>query len=86
MKGATTIPPQERLWGSLHGGLEPAGVISAASLAASHKHLKICPSTMPTAAMPKKSAFKSGREFAAWIGLVPRQNSTGGNRKPQQML
>ena len=22
--------------------------------------------------------FKSGRQFAAWIGLVPRQNSTGG--------
>jgi transposase len=27
------------------------------------------------------SAFKSGREFAAWIGLVPRQNSTGGKQK-----
>ena len=25
--------------------------------------------------------FKSGREFAAWIGLVPRQNSTGGKEK-----
>jgi len=24
------------------------------------------------------SAFKSGRDLAAWIGLVPRQNSTGG--------
>jgi transposase len=23
-------------------------------------------------------AFRSGREFAAWLGLVPRQNSTGG--------
>jgi transposase len=23
-------------------------------------------------------AFKSGREFAAWIGLVPRQTGTGG--------
>lgn len=27
------------------------------------------------------SAFKSGRDFAAWIGLVPRQNSTGGKEK-----
>ena len=26
-------------------------------------------------------AFKSGREFAAWIGLVPRQNSTGGKER-----
>ena len=24
------------------------------------------------------SAFKSGRDFAAWIGLAPRQHSTGG--------
>jgi transposase len=23
-------------------------------------------------------AFKSGREFAAWLGLVPRQTGTGG--------
>jgi hypothetical protein len=30
-----------------------------------------------TVADPK--AFRSGREFAAWLGLVPRQNSTGGN-------
>ena len=25
--------------------------------------------------------FKSGREFAAWIGLVPRQNSSGGKQR-----
>ena len=25
--------------------------------------------------------FRSGREFAAWIGLVPRQNSTGGKER-----
>lgn len=25
--------------------------------------------------------FKSGRQFAAWIGLVPRQNSTGGTQR-----
>ena len=24
------------------------------------------------------TVFRSGREFAAWLGLVPRQNSTGG--------
>lgn len=27
------------------------------------------------------SAFRSGRELAAWIGLVPRQHSTGGKQK-----
>lgn len=26
-------------------------------------------------------AFKSGRDLAAWIGLVPRQNSSGGKQK-----
>ena len=25
--------------------------------------------------------FRSGRDFAAWIGLVPRQASTGGKQK-----
>lgn len=27
------------------------------------------------------SAFKNGREFAAWLGLVPKQNSSGGKSK-----
>src|SRR2546429_4742073 len=26
--------------------------------------------------------FRSGREFAAWLGLVPRPNSTGGKTPP----
>ena len=25
--------------------------------------------------------FRSSRDFAAWLGLVPRQNSTGGKTK-----
>ena len=28
--------------------------------------------------VPDPSAFRSGRDFAAWLGLVPRQNSSGG--------
>jgi transposase len=31
--------------------------------------------------MTDPKAFKRGREFAAWIGLVPRQNSTGGKER-----
>ena len=27
------------------------------------------------------SVFRSGREFAAWLGLVPRQRSTGGKQR-----
>ena len=30
------------------------------------------------AAIGDISAFKNGRELAAWLGLVPRQHSTGG--------
>jgi transposase len=26
-------------------------------------------------------AFRSGRDFSAWIGLVPKQNSSGGKEK-----
>jgi transposase len=34
-----------------------------------------------TATVPDPSVFRSGRDFAAWIGLVPRQNSTGGKAR-----
>jgi transposase len=42
------------------------GVIGATAIAA-------------TVTDPK--SFRSGRDFAAWIGLVPRQDSTGGKQK-----
>jgi len=34
--------------------------------------------TAAIATMGQASAFKSGREFCAWLGLVPRQSGTGG--------
>jgi transposase len=34
--------------------------------------------TAAIATMGQASAFKSGREFCAWLGLVPRQRGTGG--------
>ena len=37
--------------------------------------------TAITATVTEPSAFRSGRDLAAWIGLVPRQNSTGGKAK-----
>ena len=42
------------------------GIIGASAIAA-------------TVTDPK--AFQTGRDFAAWIGLVPRQDSTGGKQK-----
>jgi len=38
-------------------------------------------STAMIAAVGNGSAFKKGREFAAWLGLVPKQYSTGGKSK-----
>ena len=37
--------------------------------------------TAIAATVPDPTVFKSGREFAAWIGLVPRQNSSGGKER-----
>lgn len=36
--------------------------------------------TAIVSSMSDVSAFKNGREFSAWLGLVPRQHSTGGKQ------
>lgn len=33
------------------------------------------------AAIPDPTIFRSGRDLSAWIGLVPKQNSTGGKER-----
>jgi transposase len=33
------------------------------------------------ATVPDPAIFRSGRNLAAWIGLVPRQNSSGGKER-----
>lgn len=38
----------------------------------------IITATALTASVPDPTVFKSGRQFAAYLGLVPRQNSSGG--------
>ena len=37
--------------------------------------------TLLTATVAEPGSFSGGREFAAWIGLVPRQHSTGGKAR-----
>jgi len=37
--------------------------------------------TALVASIPDPQAFRSGRDLSAWIGLVPRQNSTGGKAR-----
>ena len=37
--------------------------------------------TAIAATVPDPDVFRGGREFAAWLGLVPRQRSTGGKQR-----
>ena len=37
--------------------------------------------TALVASITNPKAFRSGRDFSAWIGLVPKQNSSGGKAK-----
>lgn len=37
--------------------------------------------TALVASVPDPKAFRSGRDFSAWIGLVPKQNSSGGKER-----
>ena len=37
--------------------------------------------TAAIATMGEPTSFKSGREFCAWLGLVPKQTGTGGRVK-----
>ena len=50
------------------------------------RHLDAIPGIGPVtataliAAIGNGAAFRKGREFAAWVGLVPRERSTGGKQ------
>ena len=54
---------------------------------AASRHLESIPGIGPiiatalVASVSDPSIFKSGRDLAAWIGLVPKQNSTGGKER-----
>jgi transposase len=37
--------------------------------------------TALVASVPDPKAFRSGRDFSAWVGLVPKQNSSGGRER-----
>lgn len=51
------------------------------------QRLQTMPGVGPLVAMavetfaPDMSSFRSGRDFAAWLGLVPRQHSSGGKER-----
>ena len=71
---------------TLIGSIEKRIMVQHRSNEAS-KRLKSIPgigvigATAIAATVPDPKVFRSGRDFAAWIGLVPREDSTGGKQK-----
>jgi transposase len=51
------------------------------------QHLATIPGIGPitasatAAAVPDATLFRSGRQFAAWLGLTPRAHSSGGKQR-----
>jgi transposase len=97
MRGAATIPEHARviieiLAEQLHVVDEQINKIETRIIAC-HKansvslRLATIPGIGPiiataiTATVADPTAFRSGREFAAWLGLTPRQKSTGGKQR-----
>jgi transposase len=62
-------------------------VRAAAAEDATARRLMTMPGVGPVTAMavavfaPPMAHFRSGRDFAAWLGLVPRQHSSGGKER-----
>ncbi len=60
--------------------------LQEAARGATTRRLQTMPGVGPITAMaietfaPPTAIFKRGRDFAAWLGLVPRQHSTGGKQ------
>jgi transposase len=58
-----------------------------ASTADTTRRLQTMPGVGPLTALavetfaPEMTRFRRGRDFAAWLGLVPRQHSTGGKQR-----
>ena len=76
-------------WKQLESGIETANyeIEQIASEDEACQRLRQIPgvgplvSTATVAAIGNGAAFRKGREFAAWLGLVPRQYSTGGKAR-----
>ena len=96
-EGESRIPEVARpalraLAGQIAALREPLGKIDAALLAwhkdsEASRRLATIPGVGPLVASAVAATigdgrqFRSGRHFAAWLGLVPRQNSSGGKDK-----
>jgi transposase len=63
------------------GAIEKRIKMQHRSNEASQRGIGVIGATAIVATVADPTIFRSGRDFAAWIGLVPRQDSTGGKQK-----
>jgi transposase len=76
-----TIGAQLRSIGSEIDGLE-AQILAWRRADDTSRRLATIPGIGPiAAAVPDASLFRSGRQFAAWLGLTPRAHSSGGKER-----
>ena len=76
-------------WKALNSDVERVSeeIDAIANQDAACQHLRGIPgigplmATATVAAIGNGAAFRKGREFAAWLGLIPRQHSTGGKAR-----
>lgn len=75
----------DQLTGSIDALKKTIGTLSRE--AAESRRLQTMPGFGPIAALaietfaPPMETFKCGRDFAAWLGLIPLQKSTGGKQR-----
>jgi transposase len=79
---AVQLQPLQTMIGSIENRLTVQHRANAASTRLeSIPGIGIIGASAITATVTDPRAFRSGRDFAAWTGLVPRQDSTGGKQK-----
>ena len=79
--------PGARFWGASAGRAGLCAPYAASCRRWSSCTASFCPvqtggrSDFPVELSTDPKAFRSGRDFSAWIGLVPKQNSSGGKER-----
>src|SRR5215472_14693832 len=60
------------------GSANSTAAVSYVGVSARSRALARLSATALVAAVGNRQGFKNGRQFAAWLGLVPKQRSSGG--------
>lgn len=91
------VVPKRRVWRKIHLGIDEETLeVRAVEITGSHigdapvlpdlldqipQDQEICSALAIETFAPDMASFRRGRDFAAWLGLVPKQHSTGGKAR-----